>query len=220
MSFWQEEVDEAQFVVSDEVIDLLFKIKCSTLPVDHAWSLSTAIQAHLPWFAQEPLAGLHLVHGAESGNGWERPQGREEPLYLSRRTRLVLRLPNHRLGDAQALSGKTLDIQGHAMEIGDSHSRSLATTTTLYCRHLVTDTEMNEDEFLTLAVDQLKGMNIRFKKILCGKSGSFSTPEGELPTQSLMVAGLPLEDSVTLQQQGLGPNRHLGFGLFVPHKTV
>jgi CRISPR-associated protein Cas6 len=218
--FWQEEVDEQQFVVPDEVVDLLFKIKCNTLPVDHAWALSEAIQAELPWFADEPLAGLHLIYGADSGNGWERPQGGEDLLYLSRRTRLVLRLPKHRVEDAQALSGKTLKIQDNPLEVGDGYTRNLAVTTTLYCRHLVTDTEMAEDEFMSLAVDTLKGMNIRFKKVLCGKSRSFTTPDGELPSQSLMVAGLPLDDAITLQQQGLGPHRNRGFGLFVPHKTV
>ena len=218
--FWQEEVDEQQFVVPDEVVDLLFKIKCNTLPVDHAWALSEAIQAELSWFADEPLAGLHLIYGADSGNGWERPQGSEDLLYLSRRTRLALRLPKHRVADAQTLSGKTLQIQDNLLEVGDSYTRNLATTTTLYCRHLVTDTELEEDEFLGLAVNALKEMNLRFKKVLCGKSRSFATPEGELPTQSLMVAGLPLEDAITLQQQGLGPHRNRGFGLFVPHKTV
>jgi CRISPR-associated protein Cas6 len=218
--FWQEEIDEQQFVVPDEVVDLLFKIKCNTLPVDHAWPLSEAIQAELPWFADEPQAGLHLIYGADSGNGWERPQGGDDLLYLSRRTRLVLRLPKHRVDDAQALTGKTLQIQDNPLEVGEGYTRNLAVTTTLYCRHLITDTEMDEDEFLGLAVAALKAMNIRFKKVLCGKSRSFATPGGELPTQSLMVAGLPLDDAITLQQQGLGPHRNRGFGLFVPHKTV
>ncbi|MEN8168504.1 MAG: type I-MYXAN CRISPR-associated protein Cas6/Cmx6 [Pseudomonadota bacterium] len=218
--YWQEEVDEAQFAVSDEVVDLLFKIKCNSLPVDHAWSLSEAIQTELPWFANEPQAGLHLIYGADSGNGWERPQGGDDLLYLSRRTRLVLRLPKHRVADAVALTGKTLHIQNNPLEIGDSHSRNLSPTTTLYCRHLVTETEMEEEEFLSLAVETLRDMKIRFKKILCGKSRAFATPDGDLQTQSLMVAGLPLEDAITLQQHGLGPHRKRGFGLFVPHKTV
>ena len=218
--FWQEDVDEEQFVVPDEVVDLLFKIKCSTLPVDHAWALSEAIQAELPWFADEPQSGLHLIYGADSGNGWERPEGGDELLYLSRRTRLVLRLPKHRVDDAMALTGKSLDIVGSRIDVGEGHTRGLASTTTLYCRHLVTDTEMEEDEFLSLAVEELRNMNLRFKKVLCGKSRAFTTPDGELPTQSLMVAGLPLDDSITLQQQGLGPHRNRGFGLFVPHKTV
>ncbi|MEN8178775.1 MAG: type I-MYXAN CRISPR-associated protein Cas6/Cmx6 [Pseudomonadota bacterium] len=218
--FWQDDADEKQFVVSDEVIDMLFKIKCSTLPVDHAWPLSEAILAELPWFADDPQAGLHLIYGADSGNGWERPQDGDDLLYLSRRTRLVLRLPKHRVADAGALTGATLRIQGNSLAIGDAHTRSLATTTTLYCRHLVTDTEMKENEFMDLAVQALRDMQIRFKKILCGKSRNFATPDGDLPTQSLMVAGLPLEDSITLQQYGLGPHRNRGFGLFVPHKTV
>lgn len=218
--FWQEEVDEEHFVVSDGVVDLLFKIKCNTLPVDHAWPLSEAILAELPWFADEPRAGLHLIYGADSGNGWERPQGGDDLLYLSRRTRLILRLPKHRVEDAATLTGKTLHIQDNPLEIGDSHTRNLATTTTLYCRHLITDTEMQEEEFLSLAVAALRDMNIRFKKILCGKSRAFAAPDGDLPTQSLMVAGLPLEDAITLQQHGLGPHRKRGFGLFVPHKTV
>ncbi len=218
--YWQEDQNEEQFVASDEVVDLLFKIKCNTLPVDHAWPLSEAIQTELPWFADEPQAGLHLIYGADSGNGWERPQGGADLLYLSRRTRLVLRLPKHRVQDARALTGKTLQIHSNPLEIGDSHTRSLATTTTLYCRHLVTDTELEEDEFMRIAVETLRDMNIRFKKILCGKSESFSTPDGQLPTQSLMVAGLALEDAIRLQQHGLGPHRNRGFGLFVPHKTV
>jgi len=188
--------------------------------VDHAWSLSEAIHAELPWFADEPQTGLHLIYGADSGNGWERPENGDEPLYLSRRTRLVLRLPKRRVEDARQLTGKTLLIQDNPLEVGEARTRSLATTTTLYCRHLVTDTEMEEDELMGLAVAALRGMNIRFKKVLCGKSRSFSTPDGDLPTQSLMVAGLALDDAITLQQQGLGPHRNRGFGLFIPHKTV
>jgi len=57
----------------DEVVDAVFAIECRSLPVDHAWALSAAIQAALPWFADEPQAGLHTVHGAASGAGWMRP---------------------------------------------------------------------------------------------------------------------------------------------------
>jgi CRISPR-associated protein Cas6 len=219
-TFWQDEEDEAQFVVPDNVVDLIFKIKCPTLPVDHAWSLSNAIHAQLPWFAEEPLTGLHLVHGAESGNGWERPRDSGETLYLSRRTPLILRLPKERLDDAAVLSGKTLDIDGCAMEVGQAHSRLLAMATTLYCRHLACGKEQREEAFLQSAVDALQSLNLRFKKVLCGKSTGFATPREPVFSRSLMVAGLSLDDAVTLQEYGIGPHRSRGFGLFVPHKTV
>jgi hypothetical protein len=35
-----------------------------------------------------------------------------------------------------------------------------------------------------------------------------------------MVADLEAEESVALQQQGLGQGRMLGCGLFVPHKGI
>ncbi|MBM3367482.1 MAG: hypothetical protein FJY43_04255, partial [Betaproteobacteria bacterium] len=84
----------------DEIVDAVFAIQCRSLPVDHAFALSAAIQAALPWFAGEPQAGLHTVHGAASGAGWQRPKGEGALLQLSHRTRLVLRIPEHSLQDA------------------------------------------------------------------------------------------------------------------------
>jgi CRISPR-associated protein Cas6 len=218
--FWQEEIDEEQYVVPDNVLDLIFKIKCRTLPVDHAWSLSEAIHQALPWFADERQAGLHLIYGADSGNGWERPSEGAQTLYLSRRTRLILRLPRERIEDATALTGQILEIAGNSLEIGASHSRLLGMTTTLYSRHVVAEPERDEDAFLQQAVESLQSLRLRFKKVLCGKGTRFTTPEGPVETRSLMVAGLPLDDAVTLQEHGIGPLRSRGFGLFVPHKTV
>ncbi|MCU7934676.1 MAG: type I-MYXAN CRISPR-associated protein Cas6/Cmx6 [Candidatus Thiodiazotropha sp. (ex Dulcina madagascariensis)] len=218
--FWQEEIDEAHYAVPDDVVDLIFKIQCRTLPVDHAWALSEAVHRLLPWFPGESRSGLHLIHGADSGNGWERPANGDEPLYLSRRTPLILRLPKERIGDARALTGNTLDIAGSQILVGESHPRPLGLTTTLYSRYLVTDKDQTEDEFLQSAIDQLQALKLHFKKVLCGKGARFSTPQGALFTQSLMVAGLTLDDAVRLQEQGLGPLRSRGFGLFVPHKTV
>jgi len=218
--FWQEEIDEQQYVVPENVVDLIFKIRCQSLPVDHAWALSDAIHQALPWFAEEDQTGLHLIHGAESGNGWERPSDAGETLYLSRRTPLILRLPKIRVEDAEALSGMTLAVAGNALEIGDAHTRFLSMATTLYCRHLVAEPEQSEEAFLQWAVASLGELDLRFKKVLCGKETSFSTPDGSLTTRSLMVAGLSLDDAITLQEQGIGPLRSRGFGLFVPHKTV
>lgn len=217
---WQEEEDVEQFVVPDRIVDLYFNIDCRALPVDHAYELSRAIHQALPWFADEPEAGLHLIHVAESGNGWDRPEEAGELLYPSRRTKLTLRLPKERLGDAQALRGQTLMVAGNAMAIGEGKSKLLSTSTTLYARYVASKPELTEEEFLAEAVKWLRGEGLRFKKILAGKAHLLATPEGTLITRSLMVADLPLEDTVALQEMGYGEYRKMGCGLFIPHKTV
>lgn len=222
--FWQEEENDVErFVVPEDVVDISFTITCKALPVDHAHALSEAIKAALPWFSDEQQAGLHLIHVADSGNGWERPQGEDEVLYLSRRTKLTLRVPQHRVEDSQALTGQTLDVAGNRMEVGKSAIRLLSTSTTLYARYVATSSEeQDEDEFIAEVVNELTQAGLRFKKVLCGKEASFSTPNGPIVTRSLMVADLPLEHAVRLQEIGVGPheNKKIGCGLFIPHKAV
>ena len=92
---WLEDEDNSSKRISDDVVDLNFSIKCKALPLDHAQALGDVLQGVLPWLKDEAHAGLHLVHGAESGNGWQRPE--KGLLYLSKRTKFSLRLPQARL---------------------------------------------------------------------------------------------------------------------------
>ena len=111
---WEEKKPAEEYAVSDDIVDAVFSIFCRTLPVDHAYALSQAIQAALPWFAVEARAGLHTIHGADSGSGWMRPEDPNAFLHLSRRTKLTLRLPKHRLDDAGTLLGLTLEVRRSA----------------------------------------------------------------------------------------------------------
>ena len=102
--FWQERSEENNFKISDEIIDLSFKIECRTLPLDHAWALSSALIKAAPWLTQTEHTAIHLIHGAESGNGWMRPEDTEnELLHLSRRARFTLRLHRNNLEMADEL---------------------------------------------------------------------------------------------------------------------
>ncbi|WP_428605562.1 type I-MYXAN CRISPR-associated protein Cas6/Cmx6 [Sedimenticola sp.] len=217
--YWEEERGEEGFTVPEDIIDLQFRISCPTLPVDHAWPLAQAIQQHLPWFLQEPGVGLHLIHCAESGNGWERPEDQDALLHLSKRTPLTLRLPAEWVEAAEALVGRTLDIAGHVMQIHSSKPKRLAMTRFLYARYIATDAGLSEEAFIAGSVDELKRRGLRFKKILCGKTHLLQSPEGPIHTRSLLVAELPYEDAIRLQEQGLGPHRTLGCGLFLPQKS-
>jgi CRISPR-associated protein Cas6 len=217
--YWEEETNEEGFIIPEAVIDLQFKVICPTLPVDHAWHLAQAIEQILPWFNDEAAVGLHLIHGAESGNGWERPEDADALLHLSKRTPLTLRLPIERANDALELIGSTLDIAGHSMQILSAKQKKLAMSRFLYSRYIEIDPEVSEDQFIAWAVSELKQMRLRFKKILCGKSHQLQRPSGPIHTRSLLVAELPYEDAITLQEQGMGNHRSLGCGIFLPQKS-
>jgi CRISPR-associated protein Cas6 len=204
----------------DEVVDAVFAIECRSLPVDHAWALSVAIQAALPWFAGEPLAGLHTVHGAASGSGWMRPEGEDALLQLSRRTRLVLRLPWRRMADAAALTGRTLDVAGSPMRVGRLAARPLLRVASLFARSVIFEGASDEAAFVAAANEALRALGVEVSTMLCGRDVTLSTPQRTYRTRSLMVTVATPAQSFALQRQGLGEARKLGCGVFIPHKDV
>lgn len=220
--FWNEEKERpAEFVIPDDVVDLAFRVHCPTLPLDHAHALSAQVLEVLPWLADEPHAGLHLIHGAASGNGWYRPEDTESQLlHLSRRTRMRLRVPRERLDDARRLSGNTLDIQGHPLRVGESEVFLLSSLSTLFARYVIADPVADESAFLQECARELQALGIPARKLLGGISHCLQFPDGPVHTRSLMVAELEPEHSVLLQQTGLGGGRAFGCGLFLPHKGI
>jgi CRISPR-associated protein Cas6 len=220
--FWNDEGQKKpEFTIPDDVIDLAFRIGCPTLPLDHAHALSSQLLKILPWLEDEACAGVHLIHGAASGNGWYRPEGAaDEMLHLSRRTRMRLRIPRHRLEDARRLTGQTLDIGGHALEVGKSEVFLLSSLSTLFSRYVMTGEDVDENTFLEEAARELQAAGIPCRKLLGGISHTMQFPDGPVHTRSLMVAELEPEHSVRLQQVGLGAGRSIGCGLFLPHKGI
>lgn len=218
--YWQEAKENERYIVPDDIVDVVFSIQCRTLPVDHSYALSQAVSEALPWFADEEQAGLHTIHVAESGNGWIRPDDPNALLHLSRRTKLMLRLPKRRIGDASKLTGQTLDIGGNTMQVEKAVIKPLSAITTLFSRYIVASEGLDEMAFMRETQALLADMGITPKKMLCGMERVITTPERKIHTRSLMLADLAVEESVRLQQRGLGSGRTLGCGLFLPHKDI
>ncbi|MBI5782789.1 MAG: type I-MYXAN CRISPR-associated protein Cas6/Cmx6, partial [Gammaproteobacteria bacterium] len=199
--YWQEAKENERYIVPDDIVDVVFSIQCRTLPVDHSYSLSLAISKALPWFADEAHAGLHTIHVAESGNGWMRPDSPDALLHLSRRTKLMLRLPKQRIEDAGKLTGQTLDIGGNTMQVEKAIVKPLSTLTTLFSRYIFASEDLDETAFMREAEAQLADIGVRPKKMLCGIERVIATPDREIHTRSLMLADLTVEESVRLQQR-------------------
>jgi CRISPR-associated protein Cas6 len=221
--FWQEDEDKTlPYVAPDDVLDVSFAINCKQLPLDHAWDLAQAVQQALPWFADEIVAGVHPIHVAESGNGWERPDDPSNQFLLpSRRTRMFLRIPKTRIPATQTLSGTTLDVNGYAVSLRDMKEKPFTHTSVIFARYVLSDEAEDENNFLRRMAEEVKRVtDFKVKKMLCGKSHTLRTPQGILHTRHLMIADLDSDPSIRLQQYGLGEGRKLGCGLFMPHKGI
>jgi CRISPR-associated protein Cas6 len=219
--YWTENSDkENKLKIPDDVVDLSFKLECKCLANDNVWELSQAIREILPWLADEPQSGIHQIHGAESMNGWNRPEEADSLIQLSRRTKLIVRVPGLLVEDAQELEGKTLDIAGMSLKIGRSSVKLLSLYEVQFSRFVITRPGLEDEEFLSEAVTELRKLNIPPRKLLSGKAQSFMTPDGDVMTRSLMVADLEPMEAIRLQESGIGEGRLLGCGLFVPHKGI
>ncbi len=221
--FWQEDEDKSlPYQIPDEIIDLSFSISCKTLPLDHAWSLSQAILKHLPCLIDKGV-GIHQIHVAESNNGWMRPDDNEEGalLHPSRRTKLTLRIPSLELKKVKKLTGEKLILDGHELTIGKSKKKELTNDSVIFARHVLSHINESENDFLKRIAHDIKKMTgFTVKKMLCGKTHSIYTPSDKLLTRHLMIADLDSESSIIIQQKGLGNERVLGCGIFLPHKGI
>lgn len=219
--FWNEDKKTEKFQIPDDVVDVFFNIKCKCLPLEHMQALSESLYAVLPWLENESIAGIQPITGSESGNGWERSSDPNELIYLSRRQKMMMRLPKDRLKEAETLIGKTINVAGYDLEFGKSSIKKLSDLPTVFCRSILIDERMEENDFLQWAFDELENMDIQVQKMMAGKERAIKLPdENERITRSLMVAELKQVESVRLQQKGMGEGRKLGCGIFMPQKDI
>jgi len=218
--YWRENKDkEPEYQVPEDVFDLVFKLQGKSLDIDHAYALSEALQQHLDPDTCARI-GVHGVHMAGSGNGWNRPEQIDAELPLSRRARLVIRVHRDDSDAVTQITSRRLQIGMQPVDIGASSIRKLSSLGTVHARAICCDQQRSEDDFLQQVADELESMNISVSKMLCGRSGAIRTGDEVIFTRALLVADLKPEESVRLQQQGIGEGRMLGCGLFVPHKGI
>lgn len=196
-------------VDENAVIDVQFELRGGRLPIDHGLALYEALARLAPWLADEELLGIHPVHGSDTGGG---------ELMLNRRTRLLIRIPTERLDDLMKLSGEEFDVAGNRLAIGAGKTRPLTRHTPLYA-HLVTTGSSDEREFASDIMNLLDALEID-TRFICGKQQSVTTSVGRVAGYSLMLHGLPVEHAFRVQHLGLGGNRKIGCGIFIPHKSI
>lgn len=192
-------------VVDDSLLDLAFALHGAGRPSLTRLQLGTALRAWLPWLGEAPGSGLHAPRLAPGG-------------LVPRRARLLLRVPQSRLAEAQALVGARLEAGDGQLQLAEPQARALLAHPTLWSQTVVCDAQ-DELGLLALAEAWMQQHGLR-GELVCGRRHELVGPEGPRGGHSLMLHGLSAADSLRAQSMGLGDWHWLGCGLFVPHKSA
>jgi CRISPR-associated protein Cas6 len=204
------------------LIDLLFPAVGTRLPADHGYPLYSCISRLLPSlhdgsipFALLPITGQHVGDGL---------------IALDRnRSRLRLRLAAPYLPSVLPLAGKTINLQGHRVTLGVPQVFPLQPAPNLKARSVTFKNSMEAEPFLVHAKIELDRLGIRGQLQIprhLDRNGRSEPHRHVLRVKNSRIICFPLrierlsaEDSLRLQEAGMGGRRHMGAGVFVPFDT-
>jgi len=190
-----------------DMVDMVFDLNGSSVPLNYPFLLWSEAVRYLPWLNNEANAGFIPLKGSVSG----------ETLLLSKRTKLILRLPASLAAQSALLAGKQLNIAGNILTVGTGKERPLLSTTTLHA-YLV-ESNLGEIEFLSDMKQKLQDLNISCN-LICDKQRKISNADQSLSGFGLVLHDLKPLASIQIQCIGLGGARHFGCGIFVPFKAI
>lgn len=188
--------------------DVIFSVAGKSVPFDHGYRLLEEIVRFLPWLRNEENAGVIPIHGAATEHG---------ELLLSRRATITLRLNPNRIDAAKSLTGQRLNIGKDTLLVGSAKLRALHPYVAIHSP-FVTNGHNDEIAFMAGIHQELQEMGIACRMV-CGKPHVVDTGNAKLVAYSLALYDLPPDKSLLLLERGLGNNRKIGCGVFVPHKS-
>jgi len=210
-------------------VDIQFRIMGREIPVDHGYFLFSAVSEHLPLFHSNENIGIHPINGILIGN---------RLLALTDRSRLTVRIPAEEIPSVLRLAGLNLRIGDYTIQVGIPETRALIPRTQLYSRLVVIKGFMEPEGFLEAAEHQLISMQIlgklslitqrRIAELNKDRNRGSRSPflrrtirirNKEIVGFALRVEGLTAEDSVRLQEEGIGGRRRFGCGIFTPDRS-
>jgi len=198
------------------VIDLAFDLAGTTIPLDYGYGLFSALCQVVPRLHGDRRVGVHPIRGVRLVPRW---------LTLVPQSRLRLRLPSEEIASYLALAGSRIELEGAFLSVGIPRVEPLRAATNLTSRLVTIGRLVEPGPFEESVRRQLASYGV-------SAVASF-VPSTDLsrvgqPTRrvlrikgrrivgyALRVDGLTAEESLTVQENGLGSRRRMGCGVFV-----
>ena len=205
-------------------VDLGFPLQGDRIPIDHGYALYAATSRVAPSLHGATWLGIHPVSGKPVGDGL---------MVLGTHSYLRLRLPAERIGETLPLIGAQLDLRGIHLAVRGPRIDALEPAAALDARTVVIKltepprkhSETAKREALAVAAlaerfakevrRQLGLLSIDRPFDLCGRR-SVTVDGRRVVGYSVRVRELTSEESLRLQESGIGGKRRMGCGIFRP----
>jgi CRISPR-associated protein Cas6 len=188
------------------IIELSFRLLGRTIPVDHGYALYAALSRVVPELHDAQELGIQPVRGVYAGGG---------ALHLAPFSCLTIRLPQDHIQPVLKLVGKTADVDGHVLHIGVPNARALLPVANLRARLVTIKGFLEAESFTEAAKRQLHSLSIK-GEFLLGIRRTLRVKDKQVVGFEVAVTELTAEESLILQEKGLGGRRRMGCGVFVP----
>lgn len=185
-------------------VDLCFRTMGALLPVDHGFALYGALTSVLPFVHEDDGLGLKLIRGRYVGEGM---------LDISPYSELVLRISAERIGAFLSLAGKTLNVRGSRLSVGVPITRSIIPAAVLHSPLITTRNGHDQARFETELHHQMDRLGTH-GRLSIGRRRTFVVHGKQVVGYAVLVSELTAEESIILQEQGLGGRHKMGCGFF------
>jgi len=193
--------------VYSEITDLVFELRGESLPASYPFALWAELVQRVPRLAESEYVSVLPLRAAQN----------DKLMLLSKRTKLVLRLPAHLLDAATLLAESQLEVSENILSVGKAKIRAIQPYPTLHAQLAAgADDEM---AFLDTVQAHFTALEISANTI-CGIRRTLSDGRQSISGYSLVVHDLKPEASVRLQCAGMGEGKRFGCGIFMPYKVI
>ncbi len=195
------------------IINLSFPVMATELPADHNYRLYAAISKQFPELHKLDGLAINTIPGIPDKQG---------KIRLTSSSRLLLRLPVEAITQVYLLAGKTLDVGGYPIQLGNPELQTLKHIDSLKARLVTIKGYTEPAPFLEVAYRQLQALDINANiGIPANKKGEPKRLTLKIKSHtvvgfSVVVSDLTPDDSIKLQVHGLGGKRRIGCGVFYP----
>lgn len=202
-------------------IDVAFRVYGDALPGEHSYLLYAGL-SHV-------VREFHQLNGGLRFGPINGDRNRSGVIQISQRSQLRLRIPAEQVASILPLAGRSVPIgEQYTIRLGNPTVFQLVPATILAAKVVTFKNANSPEHFFTTAQRRLREMGIEGKPgiPIVEKGRHAGEPRRQIIRiksvrivgYALQVAELTAEESIRLQESGLGGRTHMGCGFFVPYR--